>query len=185
MGREYTIIKRKEHKNSGGFTLIELVMTIILIGIMSVGLYQVVIFGINDYMTNESYLHSNNAMTYAVSVLRRNLTNAVAPAALISPSGLAYCPVSNSVNPYNNGNPVVIADLKSQSVACDGAGQPVCSEAVFYQNIIVNGTAGQQLVVFCVHANNNKNSALYKEVTNSNGKTVSYPVANNISSINF
>ncbi len=30
-------------KNRGGFTLIELVMTILLIGILSIGLYEVVI----------------------------------------------------------------------------------------------------------------------------------------------
>ncbi len=175
----------REHKNSGGFTLIELVMTIVLMGIMSIGLYAVVMFGIKDYITNEHYLHSNNAMTYAILVLRRNLTNAAMPVASISPSGSAYCPVSGSINPYNTSNPVVIANLKNQSIVCDGAGQPACDETIFYQNITVNKTTDQQLVVFCVHANNKKNSALYKEVTNSNGKTISDPIANNISSINF
>jgi len=50
-------------KNKSGFTLIELVMTIVLTGILSVGLYEAIMLGVNDYIINEHYLHSNNSMT--------------------------------------------------------------------------------------------------------------------------
>ncbi|MDA8303948.1 MAG: prepilin-type N-terminal cleavage/methylation domain-containing protein [Deltaproteobacteria bacterium] len=172
-------------KNNGGFTLIELVMTIILIGILSVGLYEVVMFGINDYLRNENYLHSSNSMTYAMSVIRRNLVNAATPTSLISPSVSAYCPLFESINPKTSGNPIVVANLAGQTTTCDGTGQPACNEAAFYQNVIVSGTAIQQLVVFCVNNNVLYKEVTNKEVTNSNGTTTSYPVANNIGSINF
>lgn len=169
-----------EHKNNGGFTLIELVMTIILMGIMSVGLYQVVMFGINDYMTNETYLHSNNSMTYAISVIRRNLVNAAMPlsSAPSPPLGGALCPLSAAPS---SSNPIVRAYLLNgnSSSTCGGSGQPVCNEVAFYQNVTVNGTTSQQLVVFCVY-----NNILYQEVTNNNG-TTSYPIADNISGISF
>ncbi len=168
------IIKSKE----GGFTLIELVTTIILIGIMSVGLYNVILFGINGYMTSENYLHSNNSMTYAISALRRNLVDAAVYIKSISPSGSAYCTLSAPINPASAGNePVVVANLAGQTTSCGGAGEPPCNEVAFYQNI----TVGQQLVVFCV----NSNDILYEEVTDSKGVTTSYPAANNINIINI
>ena len=167
--------------NTAGFTLIELVMTILLIGILSIGLYEVVMWGINDYLTNEQYLHSNNSMTYAMSVIRRNLENAaMPPRSAINPSGTAYCKLTNPINPATSGNPpIVIANLAGQTATCGGSGEPVCDEVAFYQNATVNGTASQQLVVFCVYK-----SILYQEVTNTNG-TTSYPVADNISGISF
>ncbi len=178
-----TIFFNDIKKNSGGFTLIELVMTILLIGIMSVGLYQVVMWGISDYIGSENYLHSNNSMTYAISVIRRNLENAAMPTGSISPSGTPYCTLSNSINPATTGNlPIVIANLAGQTTTCGGTTQP-CNEVAFYKYITdITGTANQELVVFCVNLNNN---ALYKEVTTTNGTTISYPVANYISGINF
>jgi prepilin-type N-terminal cleavage/methylation domain-containing protein len=178
----FKIFKGKEHKNKNGFTLIELVMTIVLTGILSVGLYGAVILGIDDYIMNEHYLHSNNSMTYAISVLRRNLVNAAMPPSLISPSNSAYCPLSNSINPATSGNPPIVrANLSRQTVTCGGKGDPVCNEIAFYQDIITaSGGTATQLVVFCVHK-----SILYEEVTNGTGRTTSYPVANNISDINF
>ena len=169
----------------GGFTLIELVMTILLTGILSIGLYQVVMWGINDYLTNEEYLHSNNSMTYAMAVVRRNLENAAMPPArpnLISPSSGAYCELSNQINPATSGNlPIVTANRVGQTTNCGGSGQPVCDEVAFYQNI--SGTTNQQLVVFCL---NNNNNILYEEVTDgAGGTTISHPVANNISGISF
>ena len=172
-------------RNQGGFTLIELVMTIILIGIMSVGLYEVVIWGISDYIGSENYLHSNNSMTYASSVIRRNLENAATPTptptALIKPRNgrkKTYCKVENKINPATIGNPpIVIANLAGQTTTCGGTGRPVCNEAAFYQNVTV---ASQQLVVFCVN-----NNILYEEVTDETRTTTSYPVADNISGINF
>jgi prepilin-type N-terminal cleavage/methylation domain-containing protein len=169
-------------KNRGGFTLIELVMTILLIGILSIGLYQVVMWGINDYMTNEQYLHSNNSMTQAMATIRRNLENAAMPTAAISPSGTYYCKLSNLINPATTSTPIVTANMAGQTTACsttcEVTGQPVCDEAAFYQNI--SGTTNQQLVVFCVY-----NNILYKEVTTNGAVTASYPIANNISCISF
>jgi prepilin-type N-terminal cleavage/methylation domain-containing protein len=165
-------------KKVSGFTLIELVMTILLIGILSIGLYEVVIWGVSDYVTNEQYLHSNNSMTYAMAAIRRSMTGAVMPTASISPSGNYHCKLSNSINPATSGNlPIVTANMPGQTSACGGTGQPVCDEAAFYQNI--TGTANQQLVVFCV-----SNNILYEEVTNGTG-TTSYPIANNITGISF
>jgi prepilin-type N-terminal cleavage/methylation domain-containing protein len=190
-----TIFFNDIKKNSGGFTLIELVMTIILIGILSIGLYQVVMWGINDYLINEEYLHSNNSMTYAMTVIRRNLENAAVLTAPLTISG-GVCPLNTNNYPNNgqgNNNPPI-------TMACNDGSAPSCSnntecptngnctnpvspsEVAFYQNIKINGVTTQQLVVFCVNPNNN---ALYKEVTTTNGTTVSYPVADNISSINF
>ena len=166
-------------KKDGGFTLIELVMTILLIGILSIGLYEVVIWGISDYVTNEQYLHSNNSMTYAMMTIRRSMAGAVMPTAAISPSGAYYCKLSNWINPATAGNPIVIANLAGQTATCGGTGQPVCDEAAFYQNI--SGTTNQQqLVVFCVN-----NNILYEEVTANGAVTASYPIANNISGISF
>ncbi|MCL4498430.1 MAG: prepilin-type N-terminal cleavage/methylation domain-containing protein [Deltaproteobacteria bacterium] len=168
-------------KNKGGFTLIELVMTILLIGILSIGLYEVVMWGISDYLQNENYLHSSNSMTYAISVLRRNLENAAEPIKYIKPNkAKAYCKLKWGINPDTAGNePIVLANLKKQTTACGGTTQP-CNEVAFYKYI--TGTANQELVVFCVNPNNN---ALYKEVTTTNGTTISYPVADYISGINF
>ena len=171
-------------KKDGGFTLIELVMTILLIGILSIGLYEVVMWGIGDYVGNEQYLHSNNSMTYAMATMRRSMESAVMPKVTISSSSAAKCALSTSINPATTGNPpIVTANLAGQTTICGGTGQPVCDEAAFYQYI--NGTPPppqpppQQLVVFCVN-----NNILYEEVTNGTG-TTSYPIANNISGINF
>ena len=167
-------------KSNDGLTLIELVMTIILIGIMSIGLYEVVMWGISDYIGSENYLHSNNSMTYAISVIRRNLENAAMPIQLIKPSGKHYCKLKNRINPDTGGNmPIVIANLSTQT-SCGGTTGEPCNEVAFYKYI--TGTANQELVVFCVNPNNN---ALYKEVTTTNGTTISYPVADYISGINF
>ncbi len=164
-----------------GFTLIELVMTILLTGILSIGLYQVVMWGINDYLINEEYLHSNNSMSYAMTVIRRNLENAAKPPATpISPSRVFYCKLSKPINPATSGNlPIVTANMAGQAKVCGGSiPQPVCDEVAFYQNI--SGTTNQQLVVFCLN-----NNILYEEVTDGTGTTISHPVANNISGISF
>ncbi len=167
-------------KNKSGFTLIELVMTIVLTGILSVGLYEAIMLGVNDYIINEHYLHSNNSMTYAISVLRRNLVNAAMPSSVITPSSGSYCPLSVSINPATGGNaPIVRANLSGQTATC-GASGPACNEIAFYQNINTTSGESSQLVVFCVH-----NKILYEEVTNGVGQTTPYPVANNISNINF
>ncbi len=177
----FKIIKEDETaKKDGGFTLIELVMTILLTGILSIGLYQVVMWGINDYLINEEYLYSNNSMSYAMTVIRRNLENAAKPPTTpISPSGVFYCKLSTSINPATSGNqPIVTANMARQTITCGGSSQPVCDEVAFYQNI-----SGTQLVVFCV---NNNNNILYEEVTDgAGGTTISHPVANNISGISF
>jgi prepilin-type N-terminal cleavage/methylation domain-containing protein len=169
-------------KKDGGFTLIELVMTILLIGILSIGLYEVVIWGISDYVTNEQYLHSNNSMTYAMMTIRRSMAGAVMPTAAISPSGAYYCKLSNWINPATTHTPIVTANMAGQTTACsttcEVTGQPVCDEAAFYQNI--SGTTNQQLVVFCVY-----NNILYKEVKTNGAVTASYPIADNISCISF
>ena len=178
----FKIIKEDETaKKDGGFTLIELVMTILLTGILSIGLYQVVMWGINDYLINEEYLHSNNSMTYAMAVVRRNLENAAKPPTNtpISPSGVFYCELSTSINPATSGNlPIITANRAGQTTTCGGNGQPVCDEVAFYQNM--SGTANQQLVVFCLNKN-----ILYEDVTGGTGTTTSHPVANNISNIQF
>ncbi|RZD14084.1 MAG: prepilin-type N-terminal cleavage/methylation domain-containing protein [Candidatus Acidulodesulfobacterium ferriphilum] len=168
-------------KNKGGFTLIELVMTILLIGILSIGLYEVVMWGISDYLQNENYLHSNNSMTYAISALRRNLENAAKPSGYIRPAAKAYCKLKHKINPDKNQNlPIVIANLSSQTTSCGSSATP-CNEVAFYKYITGTANQEQELVVFCVNPNNN---ALYKEVTTTNG-TTSYPVADYISGINF
>jgi hypothetical protein len=105
------------------------------------------------------------------------------PGTLINPSGTAECPLSNSINPATGNNqPIVLANTAGQTQTCGGTGQPVCDEAAFYQN--KSGTPPptppQQLVVFCAN-----NKILYEEVTPQNGTTTSYPIANNISGINF
>ena len=169
-------------KNRGGFTLIELVMTILLIGILSIGLYEVVIWGISDYVTNERYLHSNNSMTYAMMTIRRSMAGAAMPPALaISPSGAHYCKLSASINPATSGNPpIVTANMAGQTATCGGTGLPVCDETAFYQNVTINGTPSQQLVVFCLN-----NNILYEEVTANGAVTASYPIADNITGISF
>ncbi len=164
-------------KNRGGFTLIELVMTILLIGILSIGLYQVVMWGINDYMTNEQYLHSNNSMTQAMATIRRNLENAAMPPTPptppINPAGRNNICSFNSIFEQFE-TPICIFDSGG---ACTGIG----NEVAFYQNI-GTGTPQQQqqLVVFCVN-----NNILYEEVTANGAATTSYPIANNISGISF
>ena len=176
----------------GGFTLIELVMTILLTGILSIGLYQVVMWGINDYLINEEYLHSNNSMTYAMAVIRRNLENAAVLTAPLTISG-GVCRLNPNNYPNNgqnpNNSPIVMACNDGSAPSCSNNTCPTTngscanpipilpSEVAFYQNI--SGTTNQQLVVFCVN-----NNILYEEVTNGTG-TTSHPVANNISGINF
>jgi prepilin-type N-terminal cleavage/methylation domain-containing protein len=160
-------------KNRGGFTLIELVMTILLIGILSIGLYQVVMWGINDYMTNEQYLHSNNSMTQAMATIRRNLENAAMPPTppqTFSVSGV--CPFNKPTDEPSQTNPICVF---SSGGACIKTGSG--NEVAFYQNI--TGTNNQQLVVFCVN-----NNILYEEIANGMG-TTSYPIADNISGISF
>ncbi|MHB1661400.1 MAG: prepilin-type N-terminal cleavage/methylation domain-containing protein [bacterium] len=175
---------------NNGFTLIELVMTIILTGILSVGLYEVVMFGISDYMTNETYLHSSNLMTYAMSVIRRNLVNAAMPKTTLTITRRVLCPLNNYPNNGQGSKnlPVTLACQDGSAPSCPNNTCPVSgscssviapSEVAFYQNVTVNGTASQQLVVFCVN-----NSILYEEVKNGTG-TTSYPIANNISGIGF
>ena len=176
----------------GGFTLIELVMTILLTGILSIGLYQVVMWGINDYLINEEYLHSNNSMSYAMTVIRRNLENAAKPPTTpLTISGGSVCPL-NTNNYPNNNNPITMACNDGSAPSCSNntcpttngsCANPVSpSEVAFYQNIRkISGVTTQQLVVFCVN-----NNILYEEVTDgTGGTTISHPVANNISSISF
>ncbi len=174
-------------KKDGGFTLIELVMTILLIGILSIGLYQVVMWGINDYMTNEQYLHSNNSMTQAMAIIRRNLENAaVLTTTHLTINSNGKCPLNNNNYP-NNGYPITMACNDGSAPSCSNntecptngnCNNPVPpSEIAFYQYI--NGTPSQQLVVFCVY-----NNILYEEVTNGTG-TTSYPLADNITGISF
>ena len=178
-------------KKDGGFTLIELVMTILLIGILSIGLYEVVIWGISDYVTNERYLHSNNSMTYAIATIRRNLENAAVLTAPLTISG-GICPLNNNNYPNNgqgnNNYPVTTACNDGSAPSCSNNTCPTngnCtnpvlpSEIAFYQNKNINGTSSQQLVVFCVN-----NNILYEEITNGTG-TTSYPIADNISGISF
>ena len=180
------ITEAETAKKDGGFTLIELVMTILLTGILSIGLYQVVMWGINDYLTNEEYLHSNNSMTYAMAVVRRNLENAAMPPTPplpITPGSV--CPLNNYPN---SSNPITMACNDGSAPSCSNntecptngsCANPIPpSEVAFYQNM--SGTTNQ-LVVFCVN-----NNILYEEVTyGTGGTTISHPVANNISGISF
>ena len=166
-------------KNRGGFTLIELVMTILLIGILSIGLYQVVMWGINDYMTNEHYLHSNNSMTQAMATIRRNLENAAMP--LTSPSPLTFhvsgvCPFNKPTDEPSrtNNNPICVFSSFNTGAGCNKQG--IGNEISFFQ--LNQKTGNYELIVYCA-----VNNILYKEV-NSNVPT-SYPVADNISSIIF
>ena len=182
-------------KKDGGFTLIELVMTIILIGILSIGLYQVVIWGVSDYVTNERYLHSNNSMTYAMATMRRNLENAAVLTAPLTIIG-GVCPLNTNNYPNNgqgsNNFPITTACNDGSAPSCSNNTEcptngnctiPVPpSEVAFYQNVEINGVTTQQLVVFCVKSNIN---ILYEEVTTNGTGTISYPVANNISGISF
>ena len=162
-------------KNRGGFTLIELVMTILLIGILSIGLYEVVIWGISDYVTNERYLHSNNSMTYAMMTIRRNMAGAVMPP--IPPqtfSVLGACPFKLADEPSQT-NPICIFSSFNIGAGCNTQG--VGNEISFLQ--LNQKTSNYELIVYCV-----VNNILYKEV-NSNVLSTSYPVANNISGIIF
>ncbi len=171
-------------KKDGGFTLIELVMTILLIGILSIGLYEVVMWGINDYLTNEKYLHANNSMTYAMSVIRRGIVQAATPPATQLTQTNLICPLKNYPS---NGQVIVLACQDGSAPSCSNSTEcPIngsCAntippgEIAFYQN--VPPPTNNQLVVFCI----NKNT-LYEEVTAS-GITTSYPIANNISGISF
>lgn len=153
-------------KNIGGFTLIELVMTILLIGILSIGLYEVVMWGISDYIESENYLHQANSMSLAVSVMRRNISNAAKPTSLIPGSNNGQtCYINDTMNPYNQ-TPIVVFNLASQSVT-----SPVNAVA-FYKYII--GSTKQELVVFCVY-----NNTLYKQVTTATA-TALYPGINDV-----
>jgi prepilin-type N-terminal cleavage/methylation domain-containing protein len=175
-------------KNNKGFTLLELVMTIILIGIMSVGLYQVIIFGINNYMLNENALHQVNSMSYTSSVIRRNLEEAVTPPT--SPYTITGGVCLLNPGSGSGGNPPPITLACSDGSAPTTGNTPICtscsnglsscppSEIAFYKYI--SGTANQELVVFCVN-----NNVLYKQVTTINGTTTAYPIADNISNIAF
>ena len=166
-------------KGNRGFTLIELVITIVLIGIMAVGLYNIVILGINNYYMNENYLHQTNSMSLAISIMRRNISNAAMPIKpLIKPRGRHYCKLKNGINPAVVGEPIVIANMAGQTTFCGGINPP-CNEVAFYKYI--TGTASQELVVFCV---NPKNNVLYKQVTIAT-TTTDYPSLNNIDSIAF
>jgi hypothetical protein len=118
-------------------------------------------------------------MTYAMSVIRRNLVNAATPPTLpINPSGTANCKLPVNTEPSST-QPIIKAFLSggSSTANCDVTGQPVCNEVAFYQNI---SATQQQLVVFCVY-----NNILYEDVTSNGGLTTSYPVADNISGIGF
>ncbi len=139
--------KKKDLKNKeDGFTLIELVMTILLIGILSVGLYEVVMWGISDYATNERYLHSNNSMTQAMAVIRRNLESAAMPLTKqINPTS-NVCPFNSNIEQISKTQPICIFNSGS---ACSNTGTG--NEIAFYQNINTNGTTNKQLVVFCVY----------------------------------
>ena len=169
---KFQLEKSKKEKN-GGFTLIELVMTILLIGILSVGLYEVVMWGINDYMINEQYLHSNNSMTQAMAMIRRNLENAAAPSTSITPIGV--CPFQPNDDQPSAAQPICIfSSISPCSNTIPG------NEIAFYQNINKNGTISQQLVVFCAI-----NNVLYEEVTQTGAVTTSYPIADNVTGISF
>ena len=162
-------------KKDGGFTLIELVMTILLIGILSIGLYQVVMWGINDYMTNEHYLHSNNSMTQAMATIRRNLENAAMPPTppqTFSVSGV--CPFNKPTDEPSQTNPICVFSSFNTGAGCNKQG--IGNEISFFQ--LNQKTGNYELIVYCV-----VNNILYKEV-NSDVPT-SYPVADNISSIIF
>ncbi len=167
MSREliFKIIKEGGHKNKGGFTLIELVITIILIGIMSVGLYNIVLFGIKDYMMNENYLHQTNSMSLAISIMRMNISDAAMPLKRLNVPRGKWCPLKRKDNPKTKGNPPI--------VVVNG------NEIAFYKYIDIVRTTNQELVVFCVY-----NNVLYKQVT-TNQVTTDYPSLNNISNIAF
>ncbi|MHB1645222.1 MAG: type II secretion system protein [bacterium] len=183
-------MKNDLFKNNKGFTLLELVMTIILIGIMSVGLYQVIIFGINDYMLNENALHQVNSMSYASSVIRRNLEEAVTPPSSPYTITGGICPLNNY--PGSSGNHPITLACSDGSAPTTGT-TPICtscsnglsscppSEIAFYKYISVTANNNnQELVVFCVN-----NNILYKQVTTINGTTTAYPISDNISNIAF
>jgi prepilin-type N-terminal cleavage/methylation domain-containing protein len=193
--------------NNSAFTLIELVMTILLIGIMAVGLYQVIMFGINNYMYNQNSLHMSNSLSYASSVIRKNVEEAAMPPAantpvLSVPAGAA-CPltpnsltdISSTVNSTDDNGPVILACADgSVPVPSANSSQPPCtaclpgesspcepSEIAFYKYATaIAGGSNKELIIFCIN-----NDVLYKQVTASNGTTAYYPVANNIGSINF
>lgn len=171
-------------KSNDGISLIELVMTIILIGIMSIGLYNVVLFGVNDYIMNENVLHQTNSMSLANSVIRRNLVNAATPPVFLINGKIngQICYIKNKINPGHNKSaklPIVVFNLASQPKVCGSAANP-CNAVAFYKYVI-NGTTPpeQELAVFCVY-----NNVLYKQVTTKTS-TTAYPVANNINDINI
>jgi prepilin-type N-terminal cleavage/methylation domain-containing protein len=189
------MIKNDVFGDKGGFTLIELVMTILLIGIMAVGLYQVIMFGINDYATNENALRQINSLSYASSVIRRNLEEAsFLPASPLSPPPGAACPLTATNTPTAEA-PIVLACadgsqpliiLPPTCASCLPGELSPCepSEIAFYKSMpaAISGGSGvnYELIVFCIN-----NNILYKQLTSSNGITALYPVANNIRSINF
>ena len=171
----------KNIKKNNAFTLVELVMTIVLIGIMSVGLYQVIIFGINDYMLNENALHQVNSMSYASSVIRKNLEEAAMPTQLINGnSNGQICYINEGINPYDEQpHPIVVFNLANQTL-CGNANSAVSCNAVAFYKYISGTTNQQELIVFCVN-----NNILYKQVTTINGTTTAYPISDNISDIAF
>ncbi len=205
--KKYNMFRSGIRINNSGFTLIELVMTILLTGIMAVGLYQVIMFGINNYMYNQNSLHTSNSLSYASSVIRKTAEEAAMPAVnspvLSVPAGVA-CPLTpnsltdirSNVNSTNGSEPVILACADGSPVPSANLSQPPCtaclpgesspcepSEIAFYKYAPPTDIAGgnnEELIVFCIN-----NDVLYKQATTSNGVTADYPVANNIGSINF
>ncbi|RZD15959.1 MAG: prepilin-type N-terminal cleavage/methylation domain-containing protein [Candidatus Acididesulfobacter guangdongensis] len=200
------IFRNGMYINNSGFTLIELVMTILLTGIMAVGLYQVIMFGINNYVSNENSLYMSNSLSNASSVIRKNAEEAAMPPTTNQPpvpSAGAICPLaSNSLNDISsnvNGfsGPIILAcadgsvpapsanSSQQTCTACLPGESSPCepSEIAFYKYTpptVIAGGSNEELIVFCIN-----NDVLYKQVTTSNGTTTDYPVANNIGSINF
>ncbi|MHB1679739.1 MAG: type II secretion system protein [bacterium] len=180
--------KKDLFSNNDGFTLLELVMTIILIGIMSVGLYQVIIFGINDYMMNEEALHNTNTLSYASAVIRRNLEEAAMPPTSQHKYTITggTCPLNSANYPSSTVGPVAPACSDgsapisgSCSVCSNGLSSCLPSEIAFYKYFTQQS---KELIVFCVNVNSN---ILYKQVTTENGTTTAYPISDNISDIVF
>ena len=172
----------------GGFTLVEMVISILLTGIMAIGIYNIIISGIQNYNTNQKFLDTSNSIGRAMTVIRRDMSNAVTPptGGGYSPNGSgAACPYDPVVDVPDNGsgvnNPPVVIFSNGQSPSiCRGANN--CNEAAFFESIPQSSPAQYLLIIYCLGASNN---ALYKEEVKQNGTANSYPVAYNISSIYF